>query len=38
MKLLLGKYLIIELSAERSKAEIKRPILYYLQCFRNMYT
>lgn len=38
MKLLLDKYLIIELSAKRSKAKIKKPIVYYPQCLRNMYT
>lgn len=38
MKLLLDKYLIIELSAKRSKGKIKKPIVYYLQCLRNMYT
>lgn len=38
MKLLLDKYLIIELSTKRSKAKIKKPILYYPQCLRNMYT
>lgn len=38
MKLLLDKYLIIELSAKRSKAKIKKPIVYYLQYLRNMYT